>query len=367
MGTVTQSTTGADRAPGPRTNRRGVDTTQGRRAGVLITPTLLLLGIVIVYPLLRAVWMSFQKDSGLDPATGMFTEGGYAGLGNYRHWLLQECPAADGGAGPCPPGTLGSQFYDALWVTVFFTVATVVIEVVLGLWFATIMNRRFRGRGLVRAAILVPWAIPTAVTAKLWFFIFAFEGIANRALGLVGVEGVLWTGDAWPARFAVVIADVWKTTPFMALLILAGLQLISPEVYEAASIDGASRWQTFLRITLPMIKVPLMVAVLFRTLDVMRIFDLPYILTQGGGGEGHATTTLSILVINQIRAGFNSAAALSTIVFLIIAFVAFLFIRFGGADVVQRPPSAQNPRGRRRSSRTAGGAMVTTDTGTQGK
>jgi len=121
---------------------------------------------------------------------------------------------------------------------------------------------------------------------------------------------------------------VWKTTPFMALLILAGLQIIGADVYEAAKIDGASKWQTFTRITIPMIKVPLMVAVLFRTLDVLRIYDLPAILTNGGGVSGHATTTLSILVINQIRQGFNSASALSTIVFLIIAFTAFLAIAY---------------------------------------
>lgn len=329
-----------------------------RRAAFLVAPTILLLAIVIVYPLVLAVVMSFRKDSALDPATGMFVEGGYAGADNYRHWLLQECAVAGGGTAPCPPGTLGAQFYDAVWVTLFFTVTTVVVEVLLGLWFAMIMNRRFRGRGLVRAAILVPWAIPTAVTAKLWFFIFAYDGVANQALGLVGIEPVLWTGDAWPARFAVVIADVWKTTPFMALLILAGLQVISHEVYEAAAIDGAGRWQTFIRITIPMIKVPLMVAILFRTLDVLRIYDLPAILTQGGGGTGHATTSLSILVINQIRQGFNSAAALSTIVFLIIAFTAFLFIRYGGADVIQRPEGTPGRPRRRLRPRSGGGVAA---------
>jgi multiple sugar transport system permease protein len=200
-----------------------------------------------------------------------------------------------------------------------------------------IMNRTFRGRGLVRAAILIPWAIPTAVTAKLFFFIFAFTGIANKLIGLVGISPQLWTSDPWAAKFAIIIADVWKTTPFMALLILAGLQLISADVYEAAQIDGATKWQTFVRITLPLVKVPLMVAVLFRTLDVLRIYDLPAILTQGAGG----TTSLSMLVIKQIRAGFHSAAALSTIVFLLIAFVAWLFIQFGGADVIQRPPASK--------------------------
>ena len=336
--------TGAAPAPGRRSSK-GLHARDSRNAMFLIAPTVLLLGVVIVYPLVKAVVMSFQKDAGLDRSTGLFVEGGYAGLSNYKHWLLQQCAATGGGTVDCPPGNLGAQFYDALWVTLFFTVVSVAIEIVLGLWFATIMNRTFRGRGLVRAAILVPWAIPTAVTAKLWFFIFAFDGIANRLLGFFGVSPLLWTGDTWPSRFAVVIADVWKTTPFMALLILAGLQLISADVYEAAAIDGASKWQTFTRITLPIIKVPVMVAVLFRTLDVLRIFDLPYILTGGGGGSGHATTTLSILVINQIRAGFNSASALSTIVFLIIALAAFLFIRFGGADVVQRPPGSRK-RGR---------------------
>lgn len=339
MSTTVESVEGRRTSRGPnQKRRRGLNAGQGRRAVYLVAPTVVLLSVVIVYPLIKAVFLSFQKDAGLQG--GFFVEGGFAGLSNYKHWLLAQCTTA-AGTQTCPPGNIGSLFWPALGITLFFTVVSVSVEVGLGLWFATIMNREFRGRGIVRAAILVPWAIPTAVTAKLWFFIFAYNGIANHLLGLVGVNPLLWTGDTWPSRFAVIIADVWKTTPFMALLILAGLQLIGSDVYEAAQIDGASRWQTFTRITLPMIKVPLMVAVLFRTLDVLRIFDLPYILTGGGGGSGHATTTLSILVIKQIREGFHSASALSTIVFLIIAFVAFLFIRFGGADVVQRPPKGK--------------------------
>ncbi len=339
MSTVAQTRRAVPRRRGPKSLNAG----QGRRGLLLVLPTIALLGVVIIYPVIKAIVMSFQKDAGLDKATGMFVQGGYAGLANYKHWVLQQCNTPTG-AVTCGPGTLGGQTYDALWVTLFFTVVAVAIEMVLGLWFATIMNRTFRGRGIVRAAILVPWAIPTAVTAKLWFFIFAYDGIANHLLGLVGVQPLLWTGDAWPSRFAVIIADVWKTTPFMALLILAGLQVISSDVYEAAQIDGATKWQTFTRITLPLVKVPLMVAVLFRTLDTLRIFDLPYILTGGGGGSGHATTTLSILVIRQIRAGFNSASALSTLVFILIAVVAFLFIKFGGADVIRRPPGTAPKR-----------------------
>jgi ABC-type sugar transport system permease subunit len=342
MSTVADTTSDQSNKAAPQPKlRKSLNAGQSRTAALLVAPTLALLGIVIVFPLVKAIIMSFQKDQGLDKSTGQFVSGGNAGLDNYKHWLAQQC-----GSVKCPPGTLGAQFYDALWVTIFFTVTTVVIEVILGLWFAMIMNRTFKGRGLVRAAILVPWAIPTAVTAKLWFFILAFDGIANKLLGVVGIKPLLWTGDKWPARFAIVIADVWKTTPFMALLILAGLQIIGADVYEAAKIDGASKWQTFTRITIPMIKVPLMVAVLFRTLDVLRIYDLPAILTNGGGGSGHATTSLSILVINQIRSGFNSASALSTIVFLIIAFTAFLFVKYGGADVVKRPSRGPQPRRR---------------------
>jgi multiple sugar transport system permease protein len=312
----------------PKSLRAG----EGRRGMLLVAPTLVLLAVVILYPLIRAVVLSFQKDQTL--VGGFFQQGGAAGLDNYRHWLLQQCQTAGGGWESCPPGTIGNQFWGAFGVTVFWTVVSVGIEVILGLWFATIMNREFRGRGLVRAAILIPWAIPTAVTAKLWFFIYAYDGILNKILGVFGIPPQLWTSDTWPARFGVIMADVWKTTPFMALLILAGLQLISKDVYEAAEVDGATRWQIFVRITLPLIKVPLMVAVLFRVLDVMRIFDLPYIMTGGANG----TTSLSILVVKQIQQGFNSASALSTIVFIIIALTAFIFVKFLGADVIQRPP-----------------------------
>lgn len=320
-----------DKSPSPQEKRGSLDPTQGRRGLMLVTPTLILLAVVILYPVVRAMIMSLQKDAGLDPATGLFVAGGPAGLSNYTHWLLQQCDTQGGGTIACPPGNLGAVFWSSMGVTFFFTVVSVSIEIVLGLWFAMIMNRNFRGRGLLRAAILIPWAIPTAVTAKLWYFIFAFSGIANKLFH----THILWTGDAWAARFAIIIADVWKTTPFMALLILAGLQLISAEVYEAAKVDGASTWQRFVHITLPLVRPALMVAVLFRTLDVLRMYDLPAILTGGGGGDGNATTTLSILVVNQIDAGFNSAAALSTITFITIFLVAFVFVKFLGANVVE--------------------------------
>ena len=215
---------------------------------------------------------------------------------------------------------------------------TVSIEVVIGFAMAVIMGKTFAGRALLRAAILIPWAIPTAVTAKLWYFIFAYDGIANRILG----TNILWTGDAWPARFAVIIADVWKTTPFMALLILAGLQMIPADVYEAARVDGASAWQRFTKITLPLVKPALMVAILFRTMDALRMYDLPAILTEGNP----ATRTISILVVEQIRQGFNSAASLSTISFVMIFIVAFILVKFLGANAVATQENQRKGAGR---------------------
>lgn len=334
MSTATEaepSTPPSGTTPANRRRRKSpFDVSEGGGAPLLVAPTLVLLAVVIGYPVLRAIWMSLQKDPGLDKATGLFVSGGFAGLSNYTHWLGQQCTTATGTTS-CPPGTLGAEFWTAMSNTLLFTVLSVGIEVVLGMWFAMIMHKSFKGRGLLRASVLIPWAIPTAVTAKLWYFIFDYNGIANRVLH----THILWTGGAWPARWAVVIADVWKTTPFIALLILAGLQVIPDEVYEAAKVDGATAWQRFTQITLPLVRPALMVAILFRTLDVLRIFDLPYILTGGGGGNGTATTTLSILVVQQIREGFNNAAALSTITFLFIFTVAFIFVKFLGANVVE--------------------------------
>ncbi len=308
----------------PRPQRKA-STDERRLALILVSPLLLLIGVVIGYPLVAAIVTSFQRDQSLH--NGFFSQGGgFAGFDNYTHWILQQC-----GNVSCAPGTLGSEFWDAVFVTSFFAVVTVVLEVVLGMAMALVMNRSFKGRALLRASVLVPWAIPTAVTAKLWYFMFAYDGIVNRLLG----THILWTDGSWSSRFAIVIGDVWKTTPFVALLILAGLQIIPGELYEAATIDGAGAWRAFRHITLPLVRPALLVAVLFRVLDVLRIYDLPAILTQGGGGSGHATTTLSILVIQQINQGYGGASALSTITFLFIFLVALAMVKVFNADVIR--------------------------------
>jgi ABC-type sugar transport system permease subunit len=304
--------------------RNKISTGEGRLAFYLIAPAITLLIVIVGYPIIKAIYSSFLADGGktLDPTTGRFSNGGgWTGLTNYEHWLGQRC-----GAVSCPDGNLGHNFWSSVYVTLLFAVITVILETILGMAMALMMNRAFKGRAIVRASILIPWAIPTAVTAKLWAVVYDPNGILNHILG----THLQWTSEKWPARFAVILADTWKTTPFIALLILAGLQGISAELYEAATVDGATTWQKFVKITLPLVKPALAVAVIFRTLDVLRMYDLPWILTQGANG----TSTLSILVVQQLLQGSNSASALSTITFIFIFAIAFLMVRLLGANLV---------------------------------
>jgi multiple sugar transport system permease protein len=291
-----------------------------RLAWGLIAPTIVLLIVVIGYPVVYAVVQSLRldkNDAGLNSA-GFFEQGGkLIGGKYYSYWF--DCH--------CPNGTNGHEFWPAVQTTVIFTVITVVFEVVLGTIMALVMHRAFKGRAIVRAAILVPWAIPTAVTARMWEYMFQPHGVVNSVLG----TNIIWTGSEWPARWAVIIADVWKTTPFIALLVLAGLQVIPDELHESAKVDGASAVQRFFSITLPLVKPALLVAALFRILDVLRIFDLPYILTHGANN----TTTLSILAVDELRSSPNSAAALSTITFVFIFVIAFVLVKVFSVNVVQ--------------------------------
>lgn len=312
-----------------RGRRESLQAGDGRLAFLLLTPTMIMLALIVGYPIVKAVYQSFLTDGGLNSATGMFDEGGaWNGLGHYTHWLLQQCPTAGGGTVSCPTGNLGSQFWSSVGITIGFTVVTVTVETVIGMCFALMMHRAFHGRALVRVAVLIPWAIPTAVIAKLWVVIFDPQGVLNSVLG----TSFAWTSESGPARAAIVIADVWKTTPFIALLVLAGLQGISNEIYESAKVDGANAWQRFWRITLPLVKPALAVAVIFRALDVLRMYDLPYILTGGANG----TQTISILVVQELHNGINSASALSTITFVIIFAIALALVRLFNANIVER-------------------------------
>ncbi|WP_255950838.1 carbohydrate ABC transporter permease [Streptomyces odontomachi] len=331
-----------DAAPSPaRPRRRGAGRGEGTLAALLLSPTLVVLALVIGYPLLAALRESFYRQGeGLD-ANGFVISGDrFAGLDNYLDAFT---------------GANGSAFWNAFWNTTFFTVVTVAVEVVLGLAMALVMHQALRGRGLVRASILVPWAIPTAVSGLLWRWVFDADGVANALLG----HQVLWTADGWPAKFAVIIADTWKTAPFIGLLVLAGLQLIPGELYEAARVDGASSWRQLRSITLPLVKPTLLIAVLFRILDVLRMFDLPYVLT---GGQKHSVQTLSVLAYNEAsNLHYGPAAAYATLLFCYVVIVAYVFVKLLGADLIAEARSPRAPEDRsarlfpraRRADRTA--------------
>jgi multiple sugar transport system permease protein len=229
------------------------------------------------------------------------------------------------------------RLWKALWNTIVFTVISVAIEFVLGLAIALLINKAFFGRGLVRATILIPWAIPTAVSALMWKFLYDGQnGIVAKYfadVGLVDTMGELLTTGAG-AMFAVIFADVWKTTPYMALLLLAGLQTIPSSLYEAASIDGATKWQQFIKITLPLLKSSILVALLFRTLDAFRVFDLIFVLT--GGGPANSTETISILAYKVMfsQTNFGEGSALAVIVFICVAIISMIYIKLLGADLI---------------------------------
>lgn len=285
---------------------------QERLALLLIAPTLLVLTIVIVVPVFQSLYQSLHGQPGLDPQTGFVNDTEpFVGLRNYADIFT-------GG---------GDRFWNAFLNTTLFGVVTVLLETALGVIMALIMHKAMAGRGVVRAAILVPWAIPTAVSAILWGWIFNQNGVANAILG----QHIMWASGDWSAKWSIIIADVWKTAPYIGLLTLAGLQVIPEEVYEAAKMDGAGVWKRFTSITLPLVKPALVVAVLFRTLDALRMFDLPYILV---GPRKNSVETLSMLVQDEAsNLRYGAAAAYALLLFLYVFIIVFAFIKILGADI----------------------------------
>jgi ABC-type sugar transport system permease subunit len=261
-------------------------------------PALALLAIVAAGPLVAAIWESlFQHDLRL-PWLGR----PFVGFGNYLEAVSDP------------------RFRQALTHTVGFTLASVAIELVLGLMIALALDALVRFRGLARVLVLLPWALPTVVAALVWRFMFEGQtGLAGGVLGWIGpgASPTDWLAGPRLAWVPIVLADVWKTTPFVALLLLAGLQGIDPGLGEAARLDGASAWRRFVHITLPLLRPAIVVALVFRTLDAFRVFDLVFVLT--GGGPGTSTEVVSIYaftaLLQNLRFGYGSA--LAVIVFLI--------------------------------------------------
>jgi multiple sugar transport system permease protein len=298
----------------PARVRRGgpARTSEGSRADArlalrLLIPAGIVLLVIIAYPVVRALWLSLYSDNRFGTST-------FVGFRNYIRAFT---------------GTGSETFWQAFSFTTLLTLVTMVLELVIGFSMALIMNKAFRGRGLVRASVLVPWAIPTAVSAQLWLWNFNPTGVINQVFH----THIIWTGSHWPSFFAIVAADVWKTAPFIALLVLAGLQIIPSEVYEAARVDGATAFQSFRRITLPLVKSAVVVAVLFRMLDVLRIFDLPFIMTNGANGTETLSTIAYKESIQNIHPSYGST--LSTITFFYIIVAAFLVNLISRADVVK--------------------------------
>ena len=280
-----------------------------RRLGwILVTPALAVMVGVTAYPLARALWLSLYSYRITDPAGREFV-----GLRNY-----------------------GVVLSDRLWwndvlTTVLITVVTVAVELVVGFVFASVMHRVVFGRRLIRTSILVPYGIITVVSAFAWKYAFSLDtGFVNHVFGLGDFN---WFGERTSALFVISLAEIWKTTPFMSLLLLAGLAQVPRELLEAAEVDGATRAQRLVRVTLPNMKAAIMVALLFRTLDAYRVFDTVFVATNGAQG----TETVSFLAYRQTitRTALGLGSAVSVLLFASVVFIAFVFVKAFGVDLAR--------------------------------
>lgn len=282
---------------------------ESRDAWIMMAPAIIMLLIIAVYPVLRTFWLSLHEMVLTDPGSGY----PFIGLENYIEIFKDERALA------------------SILFTLKFTVATVVLELLIGFAAALVMNKAFRGRGLVRAAILVPWAIPTSVSAMMWKFIYNDQyGLFNDILYKLGIidNYQAWLSTADGSFMALVITDVWKTAPYMALLILAGLQIIPEELYEAAKIDGANIFQRFRYVTIPNVKGTVLVALLFRTLDAFRVYDLVSVMT----GGANQTESVSLYAYNNLMKflDFGYGSAMAVLVFVIVFIISLIYMRAMG-------------------------------------
>jgi trehalose/maltose transport system permease protein len=295
-------------APTPRRRRRSrLQRRQARLGWLLLLPALAVVAFVAIYPLGKTVYQSFTNQeflAGIEPTK-------WVGLQNYRD-LWHD-----------------TIFRQSVWETIKFTLITVSFEFVLGIIIALVVNSNFKGRGAMRAAMLVPWAIPTVVAAQMWKWMFDdVFGVVNDAGVRLHIlhHSVAWISQPSTALASVSAVDIWKTTPFVALLLLAGLQVIPRELYEAADVDGASKLQQFWRITLPLLRPAILVTLIFRTLDALRVFDVFYVFY----GNRPDTQTMAIYaqstIVGDGHVGYGSA--ISVAIFLIIGIFVVIYVTF---------------------------------------
>jgi len=271
-----------------------------RRLGLmLVAPAVVIMLVVTAYPIVYAIWLSLFRADLRTPDDNEFV-----GLDNYITVLTSPI------------------WWQAFWFTVLLTVVSVVLELILGMALAIVMHRTIVGRGLVRTSALVPYAIVTVVAAFSWRFAW------TQGMGWLAGDSAPLTGH-WSSFWIIVLAEVWKTIPFMALLLMAGLALVPEDLLKAASMDGANAWKRFWKITVPLIKPSILVAVLFRTMDAFRVFDNIYVLTSGAND----TSSVSIVAYNNLIKGLNLGigSAMSVLIFIAIAIIAFIFIKLFGA------------------------------------
>lgn len=276
-----------------------------RIAWIFLAPTIIIVFSVAAYPLFNTIYATF-----FDGRLGSSREWEFVGLSNYVTLLSS------------------SQWWEAVFNTIRFTVASVALELFLGLGIAVVVNSKFPGRGLMRTAMLVPWAIPTAVSSQMWKWMYhdvfgVFNDFFTRIIPLLP-QKIAWVASVETALWALVAVDVWKTTPFMALLLLAGLQLIPSDVYEAASVDGATGWRQFVTITLPLLRPAIVVALIFRTLDALRVFDLVWIMTGGAFATESMATMNQRQLIQFQKLGYGSTVSVA--IFVVIGLFVIFYI-----------------------------------------
>jgi multiple sugar transport system permease protein len=277
----------------------------------LVAPAVVMMLLVTAYPMLQALYLSLFRYRLTTPGDKTFI-----GLDNYVVVLGD------------------SLFWHDMWNTVVIMVVSVAVELVIGFTFAMVMHRIVFARGVIRTSILIPYGIITVVSAFAWQFAFSLNnGFINSWLGwLPGIDAQTnWFGSHWPAMIAIMVSEIWKTTPFMALLLLAGLSQISEDMLEAAQVDGATWWQRLYKVILPNMRAAIMVAVLFRALDAFRIFDNIFIMTKGAQGTESASFLTYRQVIEQFQLGLGSA--LSVLLFLSVLLLAFLIVRLFRVDL----------------------------------
>ena len=283
---------------------------ENRLGQKLVAPAIILMLLVTAFPMVRAIWLSVYNYSLTAPDDRAFV-----GFGNYLTALTD------------------SLFWQTTGITVFYMVVTVAIELVIGFAFAMVMHRLIFARGVVRTSILIPYGIITVVSGFSWQFAFSFQnGFVNGWLPFIA-DDFNWFGDTTSAVIAICVSEIWKTTPFMSLLLLAGLAQVSEDMLEAAKVDGATWWQRLFKVILPNMKAAIMVAVLFRALDAYRIFDNIFVMTNGA----ERTESISFLTyrqtIEQFQLGMGSA--LSVLLFLSVLLVAYLIIKVFRVDLAQ--------------------------------